>query len=490
MDIVLLTIRLLLATVFTVAGIGKLADPAGSRKALEDFGVPPSLSGTLAISLPIAEIAIAASLLLTQSSWFGAIGCTLFLLAFTGGMAYQLAKGNAPDCHCFGQIHSEPVGKSTIIRNIVLLIISSYLVLSGPLGQGLNLIDEWRSSGQNKALLAIGVLLVVTLIVLVRVLIQQREILRRLADVELIAAENTAVERNDAGHPDDGLPIGAVFPDFELPDLNGAIVTLTELLADRKPILFFFISPTCNPCKSLLPDFAKWEDEFDARLKVVFVSKGTADENRQELAGEDTRSILLQKDRELADLAMARWTPTALLIGADGRVKSHVAAGDMAIRELIEKLRSADLNDRYGFFANGHSDSHVLRIGDSIPDFSLTDLEGNEVTSKTFNGKPTLLAFWSTTCPHCTRMMDELREWEAVKETDAPNLTVFANGDADEHRSFGLKSSILLDENYETAEMFGMSGTPSAVLIDEHGRFATETAVGASAIWSLIGHRK
>ena len=42
--------RLLLAGVFAVAGAAKLADPAGSRKTLVDFGVP---------ELDLAEIAAA-----------------------------------------------------------------------------------------------------------------------------------------------------------------------------------------------------------------------------------------------------------------------------------------------------------------------------------------------------------------------------------------------------------------------------------------------
>jgi uncharacterized membrane protein YphA (DoxX/SURF4 family) len=44
MSLVLLLIRLLLAVVFAVAGLAKLADRAGSRQALVDFGVPALLA--------------------------------------------------------------------------------------------------------------------------------------------------------------------------------------------------------------------------------------------------------------------------------------------------------------------------------------------------------------------------------------------------------------------------------------------------------------
>jgi uncharacterized membrane protein YphA (DoxX/SURF4 family) len=44
MDIALLLARLLLASVFIVAGAAKLADREGSRRALADFGVPTPLA--------------------------------------------------------------------------------------------------------------------------------------------------------------------------------------------------------------------------------------------------------------------------------------------------------------------------------------------------------------------------------------------------------------------------------------------------------------
>jgi uncharacterized membrane protein YphA (DoxX/SURF4 family) len=44
MDVALLLARLLLASVFIVAGAAKLADHKGSRRTLADFGVPTPLA--------------------------------------------------------------------------------------------------------------------------------------------------------------------------------------------------------------------------------------------------------------------------------------------------------------------------------------------------------------------------------------------------------------------------------------------------------------
>ena len=53
MGVVVLFARLLLAAVFLVAGIAKLADLAGSRQALRDFGVPARLANPFGVLLPL-----------------------------------------------------------------------------------------------------------------------------------------------------------------------------------------------------------------------------------------------------------------------------------------------------------------------------------------------------------------------------------------------------------------------------------------------------
>src|SRR5829696_8129817 len=54
MDIALLLTRLLLASVFVVAGVGKLTDRSGTRQAIADFGVPSPLVAPLGVLLPVA----------------------------------------------------------------------------------------------------------------------------------------------------------------------------------------------------------------------------------------------------------------------------------------------------------------------------------------------------------------------------------------------------------------------------------------------------
>src|SRR3954451_19159071 len=96
-----LVARLVLAGVFIAAGVGKLLDRRGSQRALREFGVPARLTGFGALALPVAELATAAALLVQPSAPWGAVAALVLLAGFTVGIVNALARGRAPDCHCF-----------------------------------------------------------------------------------------------------------------------------------------------------------------------------------------------------------------------------------------------------------------------------------------------------------------------------------------------------------------------------------------------------
>jgi len=490
MNELLLLIRLVLFGVFALAAIGKFLDLKGSEKAVKDFGTPEEFAKTFAIALPFAEIVFAFCFLFVSTSWVGAIGALLLLLSFTGGMIWQMAQGNAPDCHCFGQLHSEPVGKKSLVRNVVFSLLALFLVAQGREGQGLSLTDGSSNLMQLILIFILLILVAVGLFYIRKLIDQQNEILRRLELIETFSTDGLQQERNDAGSPHDGLPIGAPFPDFDLTDMSDRRVSLTDLRKKDRPTVFFFMSPTCNPCQALLPEIEKWEAEFGDRVNFLIFSSGTRDEN----AGKFkvfSGDVILQKKREVAEMVYARWTPTAIFVRSDGTIGSHPAAGDGAIRELIDQIRSgkADANDVY-FAGENKITGKAPKIGTPVPEFRLDDIRGNSVGRDSFLGKRTLAVFWSPTCPHCTAMMDDLRSWDKTRTDSDPNLIIFSDGDKDAHANLELNAPIVLDAGYKTAEKIGMYGTPSAVMLDESGKVISETALGASTIWALIGKRK
>ncbi len=486
----ILIIRLILFAVFALAAVGKFLDLKGAEKAVTDFGTPPELARTFAIALPFAEIVFAFCFLFTSMAWVGAIGGLLLLLTFTGGMIWQMAQGRAPDCHCFGQIHSEPVSRKTVVRNIIFAILALFLVAQGRDGQGASL-----TSGNSDTMQLILIFLSVALIsaalfCLKKVLDNQTLILRRLELLEIISREGVPLERNEAGHPQDGLPIGSPLPDLALTDNSDAVVSTRDVSKNGRPAVFFFVSPTCDPCEALLPDMESWEAELGERVNFVLISSGTAEENKEKFSGVFADEILRQEKREFADAIRARWTPTAMFVRADGTIASHLAAGDVAIRGLIERIRVENTAAENLYFAGEvKNGERQPKIGELLPEFSLNDIHGNEVTDADLKGGRTLAVFWSLTCPHCTAMMNDLRAWNDSRTGRDPDLIVFSDGSPEDHKDIVLNAPIVLDAGYKTAEKLGMFGTPSAVVLDESGRIVSETAVGSSNIWALIGRK-
>lgn len=487
MEIVLLIIRLVLFGVFAVAGISKLLDPAGSAKAMREFGTPEEFTKFFAYALPFAELVFAVCFLFTSMSWVGAVGALILLLSFIGGMIWQIGQGRAPECHCFGQIHSEPVGKKSLIRNIIFALLALVLIGFGKSNQGLELSNTTSGMLEMLLVLSLVVLGIILLGYLIKLTDQQNEIVRRLGLLEFATGDVDPVTRNEAGDPSDGLPIGAPLPRFAIPDLDGKIVHFGHLLGNEKPFLLLFVGAECSPCEALMPEIREWESELSDKLKFVFISHGDIKANKVKF-GDTPRTVLVEAKREFAESVNAKWTPTALFVDADGNIASHIAAGDIAIRRLVEQIKSRDLNDDFIYFLglNGHRRPN---IGQVVPEFAVEDVAGRPVSNKDLEGQTTLVTFSSPTCGHCVKLMEQIRDWESRRTPHDPNLIVFTDGDADEGKKYGLRSSVIVDKSFTTASKLGMRGVPSAVLINEKGIIVTEAAIGPDNIWALIGGR-
>jgi len=68
----LLTLRLLLAGVFLLAGATKFIDPCGTRRALRDFGLPRIIATPMVLLLPMLELAVAVALVPASLAWYSA----------------------------------------------------------------------------------------------------------------------------------------------------------------------------------------------------------------------------------------------------------------------------------------------------------------------------------------------------------------------------------------------------------------------------------
>src|SRR5688572_30140471 len=160
MDIVLLILRLILFGIFTLAVVGKLLDLEGAERAVKDFGIPESLAKLASWLLLIAEGVIGLMFLFNPTAWFAAAAALLLLGVFIVGMSVQIRKGNGSECHCFGQIHSEPVSYKSLMRNVVFAVMALVLTVSGRDNQGMNIAATDSTAIQTVFLLLLVVMAV------------------------------------------------------------------------------------------------------------------------------------------------------------------------------------------------------------------------------------------------------------------------------------------------------------------------------------------
>jgi thiol-disulfide isomerase/thioredoxin len=456
---------LLLAAVFALAAVAKLADRAGSRRSVAEFGVPSALAGSLAVLLPLAELTVAAALIPATTAWWGAVGAMGLLLLFTVGIGVNLARGRRPDCHCFGQLHSAPAGWSTLARNGALTAVAALVVIQ-PEGDAGPSMVSWAGTLSTMQLLSlIGGLIVLGLLgaqwwFLLALLRQNGRLLVRLGAVE---------ERLD--------------------------VTLDFLRAAGKPVVLIFTDPDCAPCSELLPQIARWQLEYAEKLTISLVSQESTEENRVKVAKHGVHNILLQEDWEVAEAYHVQGTPSAVVVSPEGTIDSLLGEGPDGVEALIAHAvgvlaQRPTLRSTVGHAAQEVVSTRPKKVGESAPEFELSDLEGQTVSLQDFKGEQTLLLFWSPDCGFCQQMLPDLKEWEANRPKGAPGLLAVSAGTEEANREMGLTSTVVLDQQFAVGRAFGASGTPSAVLVDAEGKVASEVAVGAPAVLELAGSRQ
>lgn len=348
MSLILLVIRLLLAVIFLTSALAKLKDRAGSKQALLDFGLPPLISSPFSIVLPLAEITVAIALLLVGSAWWGAIGAIVLLLLFIGGIAVNLARGRTPDCHCFGQIHSEPIGWPTFVRNFALVMLAGFIVMHGPDNVGVS-ITGWLTTltAIQWTTLIFAIFVLVLLITegwfLIHLLRQNGRLMLRIESMEAqLLSKNANQPEATSSTPKEnkgniGLSVGTLAPAFRLADHRGKIVSLDTLLSMGKPTLLVFSDPKCGPCISLLPKIAIWQREYRNLLNIAVISRGLARNSHLNITEHNLSNILVQKDQEIADAYNVRGTPSAILVFPDGKIGSALAGGSDLISTLVEE---------------------------------------------------------------------------------------------------------------------------------------------------------
>ena len=217
----------------------------GSREAMRGFGVPAAIAGAAGLALPLAELAAALGLAVAGLARPAAVLATVLFVCISIAIARLLAIGQAPDCHCFGRLQSEPVGTATLARSSTLALASGLVLVHG--------------AGAT---------------------LGGAELAAPLGAVAVAWALARRAARRPRLFPDSLLP-GARAPGFILAKQGGGDRSLDELLARGRPAALLFVEPACWPCRALLREIGGWRAALAGELSVTVVARGEPGRSRR-----------------------------------------------------------------------------------------------------------------------------------------------------------------------------------------------------------------
>lgn len=493
MDAALVVARLLLAAIFAAAGAAKLADLSGSRAAVAGFGVQEQVASPLGTLLPFAELTVAALLLFSSTARAGAVAAFSLLVLFAIAISVSMARGRAPDCHCFGQLHSEPAGAKTLARNLVLAAVAGFVAFTddspGPgAGEAASELDGAEWLGVAGTLLFL-VALAGGAAAVVGLLRQNGRLLLRVEGLEgALRGQGIPIPEIAAPGPRPGLPVGTSAPDFSLPGLDGETTTLGSLRAGGKPVVLVFTDPECIPCRQLVPRVAEWQRSRANDLTIAVVSSGMSDETGSAASEHRLQRILVDERRSVSDAYRARMTPSAVLIDGEGRIGAPVAPGGDAIASLVQQAGSPALEVvSSGGAGPAEPLAPAVAEGDELPETVVRSLDGDEMTlAAALAGRDRTILLWDPACGFCRSMLDDLRSLEAEQPHVARNLLLVSQGGPEENREQDLNSEVVIEQNaFELGRAVGALGTPAALRVDGAGRLASPVALGTEAALDL-----
>jgi hypothetical protein len=278
--IAMLAARLLLAGIFAVAALAKLADRSGARRGVMAFGVPRAAAALVGSTMIATEFGIAALLVAGPWTRAGAVAALVVLAGFGAVVLVSLARGRRPECHCFGGLSSGPLGWPTLARNGCFAALAALVAFDGYFG--------WLVTTFGLVMLAGWV----------------GPALRRRWTARAGAAAGLA-----------------------LPDRAGDIWTLDKLLEPELPLVLVFSQPGCGACDVLLPEVARWQDDLDGRVSIALVNGGPASHR--------VPIELIDEPRAWFAAYGITGTPSAVLIDEGRRFETARGAG--AISDLVDK---------------------------------------------------------------------------------------------------------------------------------------------------------
>jgi thiol-disulfide isomerase/thioredoxin len=171
-----------------------------------------------------------------------------------------------------------------------------------------------------------------------------------------------------------------------------------------------------------------------------------------------------------------------LLIGGASVLYSRLSAQMAPDRLAVQETQAPDPTEAPAETQPAEVPEETRPQGIEAPDFTVYDLEGNEVHLSDYLGKPVILNFWASWCGPCQMEMPDFQETYLERGEDIHFLMVNMTDGSQETResasSFiagtGYTFPVYYDTDYEAAIAYSVYSLPTTYFIDAEGYVITE----------------
>lgn len=124
--------------------------------------------------------------------------------------------------------------------------------------------------------------------------------------------------------------------------------------------------------------------------------------------------------------------------------------------------------------AGNNTTPGAAAVGRPAPDFTLANLDGNQVSLSDFRGKTVFINFWATWCPPCREEMPAIETlYQQYKDKDVVVLGVDILETEGEVRQFveegGYSWIFVMDTTGEVTASYQVIAIPTSFFIDKEG---------------------